>query len=141
DGGLLNHNLAGYASGKITLTNPAFLVSDLEIKEPEELIPLLDLACSAGIHSLMLLATRISDKAAALLTLPANRQHIQVVPVKAPSDAAALRECLEDITLLVGGRPLLVATGDRLEAVRPENLGRARRAWADKEYLGLEAGQ
>lgn len=141
DGGLLNHTMAGYASSKILLTEPAFLITDLEIKEPEELVPLLDLACGAGIRSLILLATRMSDKALSLLLLPANRQHIQVVPVKAPSDSASLRECLEDIAKLVGGRPLLAATGDRLEAVRLENLGYARRAWADKEYLGLEAGQ
>lgn len=52
DGGLLNHTLAGYASSKISLTDPAFLVTDLEIKEPEELLPLLDLACGAGIATL-----------------------------------------------------------------------------------------
>jgi chaperonin GroEL len=141
DGGLLNHTLAGYASSKIALTDPAFLVTDLEIKEPEELLPLLDIACGAGIRGLVLLATRISDKALSLLGLPANRQRIQVVPVKAPSDSVSLRENLEDIAILVGGRPLLAATGDKLEAIRLENLGRARRAWADKEYLGLEAGQ
>lgn len=45
--------------------------------------------------------------------MPANRQHIQVVPVKAPSDSAALRECLEDIALLVGGQPLRTAAAVR----------------------------
>lgn len=141
DGGLLSHNMTGSTLGKIKLTNPAILATDLEIKEPSELIPLLELAHNAGIRSLILLATRISDKALSLLSLPANCKRIQVVPVKAPSDAAARHECLEDIALLTGGRPLLEAIGDRLEAVRLENLGHTRRAWADSDYFGLEAGK
>ncbi len=141
DGGLLSHNLAGSTLGKIKLTNPALLATDLEIKEPGELVPLLDLAYNAGIRSLVLLGTHISDKTLSILSLPANRKRIQVVPVKAPSDAAARHECLEDIARLTGGRPLLEATGDRLEAVQLKNLGHARRAWADSDYFGLEAGK
>ena len=59
---------------------------------------------------------------------------------KAPTHGS-LRDNLEDITLLVGGQPLLKDAGDALEAVRLENLGGARRAWADKEYFGLDAGK
>ncbi|MEP7356457.1 MAG: TCP-1/cpn60 chaperonin family protein, partial [Anaerolineales bacterium] len=51
-GGLFNRELAGGLAGKISLTEPAILLTDLEIKEPGELVPLLDLAYSVGIHDL-----------------------------------------------------------------------------------------
>jgi chaperonin GroEL len=98
------------------------------------------MACCAGIRSLVLLATKISERALSVLVLPANRRRIQVVAVKAPVNTV-YREDLEDMAVLVGGRPLLEKAGDKLEAVRLDHLGRARRAWADKEYLGMEAGQ
>ncbi len=129
------------STGKISLVDPAFLLTDLDIQEPDELIPALDLACQAGLTSLVLVAHSISERALAILQIPANRQRLFVAVVRAPANHAALPDSLADIALLVGGRPLLAATGDRLEAVRMENFGGARRAWADKEYLGLEAGK
>ena len=104
------------SSGKIVLAEPAILVTDLEIKEPQELLPLLDMACRAGIRNLVLLAAKISERALAVLLLPANRQRIHVVAVKAPVNTV-LREDLEDMAVLVGGRPLQEKAGDNLEAV------------------------
>ena len=89
----------------------------------------------------MLLAGSISEKALAILRLPANRQRLQVAAVKAPSGDVARADSLADLALLVGGRPLLAAAGDTLAAARLENLGRARRAWADTENFGIEAGR
>jgi chaperonin GroEL len=61
--------------------------------------------------------------------------------VKAPTRPGALADNLADVAYLVGGRPLLSNMGDRLEGARAENLGSARRVWADHEYVGLEAGK
>jgi len=140
EGGLFSRDPVVNSSGKIVVTDPAILMTDLEIKEPQELLPLLDMACCAGIRNLVLLATKISERALSVLVLPANRRRIQVVAVKAPVNTV-YREDLEDMAVLVGGRPLLEKAGDKLEAVRLDHLGRARRAWADKEYLGMEAGR
>ncbi len=140
EGGLFTHSLAEGGPGRLSLNEPAFLVTDLEIQLPDELVPLLELACREGVPSLVLLASSISEPAQALLALPANRRRLQVAAVKTPSGNVPRPDYVEDLTRLVGGRPLLAAAGDRLEAVRPENLGHARRAWADKEKMGLEAG-
>ena len=139
DSGLLNRDPADL-SGKVTLINPSILITDLDVQEPDELLPLLHLALDAGIQSLVLMVSRISEPAATLLRLPANRQRLQVAAVKTPIEPASVQENLEDLTWLIGGRPLLIAMGAKLETVKLENLGRARRAWADKEYLGIEAG-
>jgi chaperonin GroEL len=141
DSGLFTRELARGGAGKITLTEPAILITDLEIKEPDELVPLLDLACGAGTRELVLLAGAMSEKALAILRLPANRRLLQVAAVKAPAGNVPRADTLADMALLMGGRPLLAAAGDTLAGVRPEHLGRARRAWADSEYFGIEAGQ
>ncbi len=141
DSGLVARDAASGGPGKLTLFNPAILLTDLDIKEPDELIPTLDLACQAGVRDLVLVAHSISEKALSVIQLPANRQRLQVAAVRAPANYAAQPDILADMAQLVGGRPLLAALGDRLEAVRPENLGGARRAWAEKEYLGIEAGK
>jgi len=141
DGGLFARDITS-STDKITLVEPAILLTNLDIKEPDELVPLLEWACQAGMSGLVLVAHSISEKALHMLQLPANRQRLPVAAVHTPrADYAALPDMLMDMARLVGGRPLLTETGDRLEAVRPENLGSARRAWADKEYLGIEAGQ
>jgi chaperonin GroEL len=48
---------------------------------------------------------------------------------------------LQDLALLTGGRPLLAAAGQTLESVKLEDLGRARRAWADPYNFGLSGGK
>jgi chaperonin GroEL len=139
-GGLFSREPAINAGGKIHLVTPAIVMTDLEIKEPQELLPLLDMACEAGLERLVLLVSKISDTALALLNMPANRARLQVMAVKAPV-GTLMREELKDMALLVGGRPLLEQMGDRLEKVKLEDLGHSRRAWADKEYFGIEGGQ
>src|SRR5262249_2803859 len=141
EGGLFARDGTGNAMAKTTLLNPAFLLTDLEIHEPAELVPLLELACREAADGLVLVAGSISEKALGLLQLPANQRRLPVMAVKAPTRQGALPDNLADMALLVGGRPLLAATGDRLDSVRAENLGGARRAWADHEYLGLEGGK
>jgi len=140
EGGLFSREAKINAGGKIKVVEPAILMTDLEVKEPQELVPLLDLAFEAGIKSLVLLVTKISDKTLALLNMPANRKRLEVLVVKTPL-GTEMREELEDMARLVGGRPLLSQVGDRLERVRLENLGHARRGWADKEFFGLEGGK
>jgi chaperonin GroEL len=88
------------------------------------------------------MATGISEQALSMLLIPANRERVQVVAVKAPSLAAPLHhQQLEDLAILTGGRLLLAKAGDKLAAVQPEDIGLADRAWADKHYFGLVGGQ
>ncbi len=62
--------------------------------------------------------------------------------VKAPGlradDQAA---ALEDLAVLTGGRRLLRAAGDQLGHIRIADLGRARRAWANKDHFGIVGGK
>jgi chaperonin GroEL len=143
EGGLLSRQaLNDRARHRVDLDNAAILISDLAIDDPRDLIPLLTLAVQDGIQSLVLVVKSISDRAVGLLRAETTLEKLQVIPVKTPgagsTDQAA---ALEDMALLTGGRPVLTAAGETPASVRSASLGRARRIWADHDYLGLSAGR
>ena len=141
-GGLLSRAMANDPSGKALLENVPLLITDLEVREAQELVPLLDMTIHTGIRALLLVATSISERALSVLLMPANRERVQVVVVKAPALTASVRhEELEDLAILTGGRLLLEKAGDKLETVQLKDLGRVRRAWADKDYFGIVGGK
>lgn len=48
---------------------------------------------------------------------------------------------MQDLAILTGGRPLLKAAGDSLRGMTVDDLGRARRAWSDRSFLGITGGK
>jgi chaperonin GroEL len=143
DGPLLSPHMVNDAiRQRGLLEEPAIFVSNLEVQQPSQLIPLMEAAIDAGARSLLLIVKSLAEPATALLLLPPNRERLLVVAARTPgADTTATRDALHDLALLTGGRPLLQEAGDRLEQARPDHLGRARRAWADAEYFGLVGGQ
>ena len=128
--------------GRAQLQEASILISDLDVHEPQDLLPLLEAAVQAGIKTLFLVLGSLSDRALAVLLAKPNLEKIQVVAVHAPSSHAdARRQALEDLAVLTGGRAYLAAAGDTLRSVKVENLGRARRAWANLENFGIVAGR
>ncbi|MBA3942989.1 MAG: hypothetical protein H0X37_00335 [Herpetosiphonaceae bacterium] len=125
------------------LQNAALLISDLEITDVHLLVPLLDMAMAAEIHTLVLLASELSERSIAFL-LQASREpeKFQVVAVKTPGlGTLEQAEAMEDLVVLTGGRALLQAAGDSLSHVTVEDFGHARKIWADKSTFGVVAGK
>jgi len=143
DGGMRSREMSNAEFGmRANLENPAILISDLEVNEPEQLIPLLQLALKNNIKQLLLVTSTLSDKAMSLLLSKPNQEKVYVVAVKTPGLSTDVqRDAMEDLAILTGGQPLLRATSTTLGAVKLENLGRARRIWADKEYFGIIGGK
>jgi chaperonin GroEL len=143
DGSLFSpHMITDPTRGRALLEEPAILLSNLEAQEPSQLIPALEAALAAGSRSLLLVVKTLSEAATSVLLAPPNRERLLVAAVKTPgADTTAVRESLHDLALLTGGVPLVQEAGDKLERVRPEHLGQARRAWADAEYFGIVGGQ
>lgn len=124
------------------LENAAILITDLEIGEPRDLFPVLELALRAEIPALMIVARKVSERAVGFLVTNKQPERFQVIAVTTPgwsqeSQAAAL----EDLAILTGGRAFIAAAGDTLQHVRISDLGRARRVWADHEHFGVVGGQ
>jgi chaperonin GroEL len=96
-----------------------------------------------GCRSFLIIATSLSSSSAALLQ-SANRQpnRFQVIAARTPGLTSTDQAmAMEDLALLTGGRPLLKAAGQRLDGVQAEDLGGARRAWADLTHAGIVGGR
>lgn len=142
-GALSPHMLADQVRLRVDLVDTAILLSDLDIEDPRQLMPLLDAAAEQQARSLLVVAAKLSDSAIALL-LAASRslEQFRAIAVRTPGTGLAEQAAaLEDLAVLTGGRPLLKAAGDSLRGLRPGDLGRARRTWADKTHLGVVGGK
>jgi chaperonin GroEL len=144
DGGLLSREMiTDHAKLRTEMHNAAILISDLALEDPRQLVPGLEMANGAGIRALLILATQLSSSVTALL-LSASREpeKFQVIAAKTPGMTSTDQAmAMEDLAILTGGRPLVKVAGHTLSGVRLEDLGRARRVWADRTYSGIVGGR
>ncbi len=124
------------------LVDAAILVTDLDIEEPQELVPLMQLALRCGMTNLLLVVNSISDKGLSVVLDQRLREKIRTIVVKLdgflPDD---LQQAQADIALLTGGRTLLGKAGQSLEQARESDFGRARWVWADDKNFGFAGGK
>lgn len=143
-GGIFSpHMIADLLKRRTELTEVALLISDLEIEDPRDLMPVLDLAMEAGLRTLLIVAGKLSDSAIALL-LAASREpeKFRVIAVHTPgSGMFEQAAAMEDLAILTGGRPLLKAAGDALRGLTVVDLGHARRAWSERSNFGIVGGK
>ncbi|HMP42343.1 MAG TPA: hypothetical protein PKA05_18340, partial [Roseiflexaceae bacterium] len=130
--------LAHEPNRRIELEHAALLVSDLELQETADLVPLLRLLDRAGVGNLLLLARQVSEACMSVLLAQADApQPRRILAVHAPDAVTGHPAMLDDIACLSGARVVLRAAGDTLRTLQPADLGHARRIWADAEYFGL----
>lgn len=143
ENGLRSREMANADFGmRANLENAAVLISDLQIEDPQQLIPLLNLALKNNIKQVLLISSTLSDRAMGILLAKPNREKVLVAAVQTPGMTIdAQRDAMEDLAVLTGGRPLLAASGDTLEKMVKEDFGFARRIWADKISFGIIGGR
>ena len=124
------------------LHDAAILVTDMEIEEPAELVPLMQLALRCGIKQLLLIVASISEKGLSVVLDKRISDKIRTVVTTIdefhPGD---LIQAQADICLLTGGRPILQKAGDSLETVAADDFGEARWVWADDKNFGFASGK
>lgn len=124
------------------LENASILISDLEIREDRELLPVLEAVASTGTQALLVTCISISDRALGLLKANSQASKLRCLAAKTPglrSDEQA--DAMQELAFLTGGRPFLKIAGDTLARVSAADLGRARRVWVDSDNLGISGGQ
>ena len=122
--------------------NAAVLISDLEIEEPQQLFPALELALRAKIGSLMIVVDKLSDSAIGFLLANKKPDKFQVMAVHTPGYGQAEQAAaLEDLAILTGGKPFIKVAGDTFNKIELDNFGRARRAWANHRNFGVIGGK
>lgn len=119
------------------------LISNLELQEADSLIPVLELIARHDWKDLVVVAQSLSDRALSVLLLNQQPGRRPILAVKAPSPHGVAPEpmwALEDLAVLTGGRVFQRESGETLDHVRWEDLGRTRRAWATAHHFGVVGG-
>lgn len=141
-GGVLSKRfLEGRTPARIELEDVGFLVTDFQLDDPRELPPILKLALSLGFKKLFLVAKTVSDRALVFLLAPELLAQIEVIVVKYDGFSQAQDSAAQaDLSVLLGGFPVVSLGEKRLPTVRKDDFGRARLAWADKQHFGVIGG-
>ncbi len=143
DQGLLSREMfTDHSKPRVEFEDAAILISDLEIEEPIQLFPALEMAIRSEIPALLIIAEKLSAKAINFLLKNKDPERFQAIAVRVPGwDKAQKAAALQDLAILTGGRPFIKAAGDTFDRIQPQDLGHARRAWADYKHFGIIGGK
>jgi len=120
----------------------ALLISDLDIKDPLALVPVLETCVKNNVKKLVIIVKDLSDAAIGLLINNNRAKTIETLAVRTPKVTEMDRVAsMQDIAALTGGRIFYSAAGDNFDAFKMENLGYARRAWATESLFGIYGGK
>jgi chaperonin GroEL len=143
DRGLLSREMyTDHSKPRVEFEDAAILISDLELNEPRQLYPALEMAIRSEIPAMLIVAQKLAPSVIHFLLANKDPERFQAVAVKTPGTGKEQQAgSLQDLAILTNGRPFIRVAGDTLDRIKPEDLGRARRIWANYSHFGIIGGK
>jgi chaperonin GroEL len=119
--------------------NPYLLIFEKKISSMKDLLPVLEKIAQQG-APLVIIAEDIEGEALATLVVNKLRGTLRAAAVKAPGYGDRRKAMLEDIAILTGGKAITEDLGIKLENVKLDDLGRAKKVTIDKDNTTIIEG-